>query len=174
MLAGGTLALVIFATLTPAHAVKIGQKVPDFRLKDGFGKTYTLKSFRKPVLVIWYEGKNTKEQNRWIKTKLRRMYDTKVINQKKLGSFGIANFQESAIPNFLMRAGVRIESKKRKVVILCDDTGKMMKKWGFRNGRSNIYVLDKRRRLRWRSSGKLTRRRGNQLLRFILRLTRQQ
>ena len=45
---------------------------------------------------------------------------------------------------------------------------------GFRNGRSNIYVLDKLRRLRWRSSGKLTRRRGNQLLRFILRLTRQQ
>jgi hypothetical protein len=49
----------------------------------------------------------------------------------------------------------------------------MMKKWGFRNGRSNIYVLDKTRKLRWRSSGPLNKRRGNQLIRFIIRLTRQ-
>jgi predicted transcriptional regulator len=174
-----TMAMALAATLassSPAaakRAVKQGAKVPSFTLKDSKGKTYTLKSFKEPVLVFWYEGKNSKEQNRWIKKKLKKLVKEGKLSEKKYRSVGIANFQETAVPNFLVNAVIKSEIKKTGAVILCDRNGKMMKKWGFRNGRSNIYVLDKKRRLRWRSSGSLSKRRGNQLIRFILRLTKQ-
>ena len=156
-----------------ARAVALGKKVPNFQLKDSKGKPFTLKSFRQPVMVFWYEGKNSKEQNRWIKNKLKALRKKGVLPAKKYRSVGIANFQETAVPNWLINLVIKREIKKTGATILCDRTGKMMKKWGFRNGRSNIYVLDKTRKLRWRSSGPLNKRRGNQLIRFIIRLTRQ-
>ena len=166
------LVVLIAPCLASGKNVKLGKKLPTFKLKDSKGKTYTLSSFKEPVLAIWYEGKNSKEQNRWLKKKLKKMFDKNIIPQKKFRSVGIANFQETAVPNFIINAVIKKESKETGAVILCDRKGKMMKKWGFRNGRSNIYILDKNRRLRWKSSGKLSKRRGKQLIRFILRLTR--
>jgi len=154
-----------------AQHIRIGAKVPAFTLKDSHGKTYRLSNFHKSVLAIWYEGKNSKEQNRWLKKKIKRLFDKKIIPQKKFRSVGIANFQETAVPNFIIKAVIKSEARKTGAIILCDKTGAMMKKWGFRNGRSNIYLLDSHRRLRWRSSGPLSKRRGNQLVRFIMRLT---
>ncbi len=156
-----------------ASAVALGKKLPSFKLKDAKGKVYTLASFKEPVLVIWYEGKNSKEQNRWIKNTLKKMRKKGILPKTKYRSVGIANFQETAVPNFIIRSVIRSEIKKTGAVILSDEKGKMMKLWGFRNGRSNIYVLDKKRRLRWRSSGPLNKRRGKQLIRFILRLVHQ-
>lgn len=163
--------VLVLASYAFASDVKMGEKVPGFKLKDSVGKTYTLRSFKEPVLSVWYEGKNSKEQNRWLKTKIKQMFDKNIIPQKKFVSVGIANFQETAVPNFIINAVIKSEMRKTGAVILCDRTGIMMKKWGFRNGRSNIYVLDKERKLRWRSSGPLTKQRGNQLIRFIIRLT---
>ncbi len=37
------------------------------------GKVYTLASFKKKVLLMWYEGPKSKEQNRWLKNKLTRV-----------------------------------------------------------------------------------------------------
>ena len=166
------LVVLIAPCLASGKDVKLGKKVPPLKLKDSKGKTYTLASFKEPVLAIWYEGKNSKEQNRWLKKKLKKMFDKNIIPQKKFRSVGIANFQETAVPNFIVNAVIKKESKETGAIILCDRKGKMIKKWGFRNGRSNIYILDKNRRLRWKSSGKLSKRRGKQLIRFILRLTR--
>lgn len=169
----GAVAAALLVSGTPLQAVSMGKKMPNFRLKDSKGKAHTLKSFTHPVMVFWYEGKNSKEQNRWIKNKLKALRKKGVLPAKKYRSVGIANFQETAVPNWLINLVIKREIKKTGATILCDRTGVMMKKWGFRNGRSNIYVLDKTRKLRWRSSGPLNKRRGNQLIRFIIRLTRQ-
>ena len=166
-------ALLLFGAHQTARAVGMGKKVPNFSLKDSKGKSFSLKTFTHPVMVFWYEGKNSKEQNRWIKNKLKKLRKSGVLPSRKYRSVGIANFQETAVPNWLINVVIKREIKKTGATILCDRTGKMMKHWGFRNGRSNIYVLDKNRRLRWRSSGPLNKRRGNQLIRFIIRLTGQ-
>jgi len=168
--------LVIAAFLTvstPVMAAKVGQKVPNFNLKDSKGTDFTLHSFKKKVLFFWYEGKNSKEQNRWLKNRLKKIYDTNQINSKLWESIGIANFQETAVPNFIINMVIKSEMKKTNATILCDRTGEMMQKWGFRNGRSNIYLLDKTRRLRWKTSGPLSKKQGKRLIRLLRRLTKQ-
>jgi predicted transcriptional regulator len=164
---------VVLTVSTPALAVKVGQKVPSFSLKDSKGKGYTLYSFKKKVLFFWYEGKNSKEQNRWLKNKLKKLYDTNKIPAKLWESIGIANFQETAVPNFVINMVIKSEMKKTNATILCDRTGKMMKQWGFRNGRSNIYLLDKNRLLRWKTSGPLSRKQSKRLIRLLRRLVKQ-
>jgi predicted transcriptional regulator len=165
------LALVAFPG--SARAIEVGDKATDFSVEDANGKTYTLASFTKKVLVVWYEGKNSKEQNRWIKDKLKDLRNAGTLDAKRYESFGFANFQETAVPNALIQMVIKSEIKKTGAVILCDKTGKMMTHWGFRNGRSNIYVFNQDRRLLWKTSGPLDQKRGNQLIRFIMRLVRE-
>jgi len=174
-----TSALIIAITIsvlgfvTPAGAFKVGQKAKPFRLKHSNGKWYTLKGFKKKVLLVWYEGAKSKEQNRWLKNKLLKIYDAGKIPQKLWESVGIANFQETAWPNAIIRVVIRREQKKTRSPILWDPSGHMMKTWGFRNGRSNIYVLDKHRLLRWKTSGPISRKMGRRLVRLIRRLTKE-
>lgn len=166
------LCILLIPSAAMARGLKVGDKATDFSLKDSRGKTYTLGSFKTNVLVVWYEGKNSKEQNRWIKNKLKRYRKAGKLNVATYTSIGIANFQETAVPNFIINMVIKSEIKKTGSIILCDRTGKMMKHWGFRNGRSNIYVFDKLRRLRWKTSGPLSKKIGNRLIRMIRRLQR--
>ena len=166
------LALSILLTPSAAWALNVGQKAPGFTLKDSQGKVYRFKDFTEPVLVFWYEGKNSKEQNRWIKDKLKVLRKRGKLSDTKYRSVGIANFQETWVPNSVIAMVIRSEIKKTGAIILCDRDGRMMKQWGFRNGRSNIYVFDKNRHLVWKTSGPLNKRRGKQLIRLILRLSR--
>ena len=164
--------LFAFPAAASAKVLKVGQKATNFSLKDSKGKTYTLHSFKKKVLVFWYEGKNSKEQNRWLKNKLKKLRNKGIIKKHLYESVGIANFQETAVPNFLINMVIKSEIKKTGAIILCDRTGVMMKKWGFRNGRSNIYIFDKNRRLRLKVSGPQSRKSGNRIIRLIKRLQR--
>lgn len=158
---------------TPALAFNVGQKARGFRLKTYSGKVYTLRSFKKKVLMFWYEGAKSKEQNRWLKKKLKKIYDTNRIPQRFWESVGIANFQEHWVSNWIIRQLIAKEARETGALILCDETGHMRGHWGFRNGRSNIYMLDKNRILRWKTSGPLSRKRGKQLIRLLRRLTRE-
>lgn len=164
---------VALTVATPALAQRVGQKVPGFRLPDSHGKVYTLATFKKKVLLVWYEGAKSKEQNRWLKVRLKKIYDTNRIPSRLWRSIGIANFQEHWAANFIINAMIKREARVTNSLILCDRSGKMMRTWGFRNGRSNIYMLDHNRVLRWKSSGPLTKRRGRQLIRLLRRLTRE-
>jgi hypothetical protein len=122
------------------------------------------------VLMVWYEGANSQEQNRWLKTELKNIYDTNKIASSKWESVGIANFQEHWISNAIIRSLIAKEQRRTNSLILCDEDGHMMKDYSFRNGRSNIWMLDKDRVLRWKTSGPLEKSRGNQLIRLLRRL----
>ncbi len=136
-------------------------------------ETIHLASFKQPVLLFVYQGKVSWKQNLHVTRALEKMTTTGKLSKSKYRGIGISNFQESAAPNALIRAILRMVTKRSKMLLLLDESGGMRKLWGFRNGRSNIYVLDQKRRLRWRSSGPLTKRRARQLLRLVRRLVRQ-
>ncbi|MDY0001808.1 MAG: hypothetical protein RBU30_10970 [Polyangia bacterium] len=155
-----------------AHAIKVGEKAPDFALTDVFGKAYSLASFTRPVLAVWYEGKASLEQNKWLKEQISELRKQGRLNDENYDGIGIANYQETAIPNALIDIFIKKEARTNKVRVLSDRDGRMRRIWGFRNGRSNVYLFDAQRRLVWRSSGPLTKVRAKQYLRLLLRMTR--
>jgi hypothetical protein len=166
-------ALVIFLIAPrPAAALKVGDKAKPFQLKDAFGKTHTLASFKKRIFTVWYEGKQSTNQNKWLHDRIRLLRKRGLITDRNYDSIGIANYQETAIPNAILDVAVRYHAKKDRVTILLDRDGRMQRLWGFRNGRCNIFVFNKERRLIWKATGPLTRKRARQFIRMIRRLTR--
>lgn len=170
-----SLALVLpFLMLSPrvAEAVNVGEQAANFCLKDAHGRAHQLASFHKRILVVWYEGVNSRQQNQWIKRRLAEHQRAGKLNVQNYASVGIANFHESALPGALLVSAIRQHTRSSSVRILLDREGTVRRTWGFHHGRSNIYVLDGRRRVIWRSSGPLTRRLGRQLVRMIVRHAR--
>lgn len=157
----------------PAVALEVGEKATDFALPDANGKVHTLQSFReKRIFEVWYEGKSSRGQNEWLQDEIRKLRRAGTITDRNYRSIGIANYRETAIPNFLMSVFLKQAIKNDRITVLIDRDARMQRLWGFRNGRSNVYVFDAERRLIWKSSGPLTRQRGRQFIRFILRVTR--
>lgn len=169
-----TTALLGLFLLVPRQAIALnpGDKAKPFRLQSAFGKTYTLASFKKRIFTVWYEGKVSTGQNKWLQGQIRQLRKKGLITKRHYDSIGIANYQETAIPNAILDVAVRYYAKKDNVTVLVDRDGRMQRLWGFRNGRSNIYVFDAKRRLIWKSTGPLSRKRARQFIRMIRRLTR--
>ncbi|MFH2008028.1 MAG: hypothetical protein ABI333_15705 [bacterium] len=165
-------ALLLLLVPSSAQGLEVGEKAREFSLKDPYGKVHTLGSFKKRIFEIWYEGKSSVSQNKWLKDRLRRLRKAGIITKKNYDSIGIANFMETAIPNAIIDIFIKIAAKKDDVTVLCDRDGAMQRLYGLRNGRSNILVFNEKRRLIWKSSGPLTRRRAKQFIRLIRRITR--
>ncbi len=155
-----------------AGAVNVGEQTSGFCLKDARGGSHRLTSFSKRILVVWYEGVKSRHQNHWIKTRLAELQRAGKLKAHNYESVGIANFHESRLPGAIIVSAIRQHTRSSSVRILLDRRGDLRRTWGFHHGRSNIYVLDARRRVIWRSSGPLTRRLGRQLIRMIVRRSR--
>ena len=155
-----------------ASAVSVGDQAQSFCLKDAHGGTQRLSSFRKRILVVWYEGVKSRLQNVWVKRRLAELKRVGKLREQNYESVGIANFDESALPGALIVSAIRQHTQSSTVQILLDREGVFRRAWGLHHGRSNIYVLDARRRVIWRSSGPLTPRLGRQLVRMIVRRAR--
>lgn len=156
-----------------AQGLQVGDRATAFDLPDVHGKRYTFASFRhKRILEFWYEGKQSQDQNAWLKSRLRALRAKGRLTDRNYQAVGIANYVETAVPNLIIDLALRQILKRESTLVLCDRDGRMQRLWGFRNGRSNIYLFDGQRRLLWKSSGPLTRHRGRQFLRLVQRLTR--
>lgn len=173
-LAAAVIALGVLLCAPPARALDVGEKAKPFRLQGHDGKWYTLASFKKRILIFFYEGTKSMHQNAWVKDRFTEMYKDGRIPLAKLAKIGIANYMESAIPNVAFDLFIKRQMEKHYPgdLVLRDRDATMQRLYGMRNGRSNIFVLDQQRRLIWKSSGPLTRKSATQLLRLLRRLTR--
>ena len=145
------LASLALPTAATARGLRVGDKAKPFKLNDAFGRVYTLASFKKPIFEVWYEGKKSRFQNMWLKKRIWKLRAKGKLHDSRYDSIGIANYLETAIPNAIIDIAVRRRARKHGVRVLCDRDGRMMRQWGFRNGRSNIYVFNAQRRLIWKS-----------------------
>lgn len=157
-----------------ALVINVGDQAKPFRLQGHDGKWYTLSSFKKRILVMFYEGTKSMEQNAWFKNKFTVWYRAGTIDRKHFDKIGFANYMESGIPNVVFDLFIAREMRNKYPgeLVLRDRDGTMMRAYGMRNGRSNIYVFNQRRELIWKSSGPLTRMRAEQLLRLLRRITK--
>ncbi|MDY0002137.1 MAG: hypothetical protein RBU30_12640 [Polyangia bacterium] len=174
VLSAAMLAASVLLMAPPARAINVGERAKPFRLQGHDGKWYTLSSFTKRILVMFYEGTKSMEQNARFKDKFTAMYRAGTIKQKNFHKIGFANYMESGIPNVVFDLFIAREMRKKYPgeLVLRDRDGTMMRTYGMRNGRSNIYVFNQQRELIWKSSGPLTQKRAEQLLRLLRRITK--
>lgn len=151
------LALLFAAALCPAAELKVGDRAPDFKLKDSTGKDYSLEDprFKGKVLYIGYVDPDEKDTNNHVEDTLKKEVDSGGLDKTRYEGFGIANLKATSLPNFIIKALIKSKQEKTGAVVLLDYDYTILNLWGLRNDSSEIVVLDKDRICRYKHSGRL-------------------
>ncbi len=126
--------------------------------KDSTGKTHWLTDYKEPVLMLVYAGKNTADTNVKAHDALKKDKELKKGGKynKLFRAFGIANYQETWVPNWIISMIIARKIRKYKVIIWNDKDncfsgkGKSSDCMGgkkrklFRDGKQNSTFLYKR------------------------------
>jgi Predicted transcriptional regulator len=141
----------------PAWAVdlKVGDKAPDFALKDLQGKVYTLDSdeFKGRVVSIFYIDPDKKGLNNHVEYALLK--DKGLDRNKTYQDLSIVNMKSTRMPNFIIKSVIKNKKEKTGAIILLDYDYSIVNLWGLKNHASSVVVLDKERICRYVYSGKL-------------------
>lgn len=152
-----TVFFVLLWCALPAWAfeLKVGDKAPDFSLKDSLGKVYTLESpeYKGRVMSIFYVSPDEKDLNNHVEDALLKDKDLDRKNAYK--GLGITNLKASNMPNFIIKSVIKSKQEKTGSVILLDYDYSILNLWGMKNHSSDVVVLDKERICRYIYKGKL-------------------
>jgi uncharacterized protein len=138
-----------------AVELKVGDKAPDFSLKDSMGKAFSLHSpeFQGKVMSIFYVDPDEKDLNAHVEDALLK--DPGLERNVRYKGLGITNLKASKMPNFLIKSVVKSKQEKTGAVILLDDKYTILNLWGLKNDTSSLVILDKERICRYVYNGKL-------------------
>ena len=149
--------LFFFCCVSPSFAgvLRVGERAPDFSLKDSKGNAYTLQSpeFQGRVLAIFYTDHDKKDLNNHVECALRQ--DPGIDRQNSYRGLGIANLKSSKLPNILIKSAIKDKQEKTGAIILLDYDYTILNLWGLKNKTSDIIVLDKEKICRYVYNGKL-------------------
>ncbi|PKN76347.1 MAG: hypothetical protein CVU52_05210 [Deltaproteobacteria bacterium HGW-Deltaproteobacteria-10] len=138
-----------------ASGLKVGEKAPNFSLKDSQGKIYNLDSpeFKGKVLSILYVDPDQKDLNNHVEDVLLK--DPGLERNVTYKGLGITNLKASKLPNFIIKSVIKNKQEKTGAIILLDDKYIILNLWGLNNHSSDLVVLDKNRICRYVYRGKL-------------------
>jgi predicted transcriptional regulator len=155
--------LTLFLTVAVSLAVslaaelKVGDKAPDFKLKDPTGKEYSLDhpQFKGKVLYIAYIAPAEKDLNNHVEDALKKERDSGGLDKTRYEGFGFANLKSSNLPNFVIKAFIKSKQEKTGAIALLDYDYTIHNLWGLKNDSYDGVVLDKERICRYVYNGKL-------------------
>jgi uncharacterized protein len=151
------LVLLWSVSITVAAELKVGEKAPDFKLKDSTGKEYSLVDphFKGKVLYIAYVDPDEKDTNNHVEDALKKEKESGGLDKARYEGFGIVNLKASGLPNFLIKSSIKSKQEKTGAIILLDYDYAILNLGGVKNDSSDVIVLDKERVCRYLYNGKL-------------------
>ncbi len=151
--------LVLLWTVSSVAAaeLKVGDKTPDFKLKDSTGKEYSLEDprFKGKVLYIAYVDPDEKDTNNHVEDTLKKERESGGLDKNRYEGFGFANLKATNLPNFIIKALIKSKQEKTGAIVLLDYDYTILNLWGLKNDSSDVVVLDKERICRYVYNGKL-------------------
>lgn len=162
------LAMVLCSVLSGLAAeLKVGDKAPDFSLKDSKGKAYSLHSaeFQGKVMSVFYVDPDEKDLNSHVEDALLK--DPGLERNVRYKGLGITNLKATKMPNFLIKSVIKSKQEKTGAIILLDYDYTILNLWGLKNDTSSIVILDKDRICRYVYNGKLPSAEVDRVLKII-------
>ncbi len=121
------IAAMLLGGIPYAYAARVGQKLPNVKIRDANDKPSYIPDFGKKVLTVIYADMQSADMNDSVADAIKA---TKPDLAKYRG-IGVANLKDTWAPDAVVRMVVRRKSKKYKSTILTDPDYLMPKKWGF-------------------------------------------
>jgi len=135
---------VLFASV-PAFAeqLQVGMQASDWAFKDAGGKTYSMESWERRVLLINYVDPDASDLNDHFTDAMKKAKDDGRLTNENYKGIGIADCEATWKPNFAIRAIAGAKAKKYNTTILFDYDASLRKAWGLQKDSANVVLLDK-------------------------------
>jgi predicted transcriptional regulator len=148
------LALVI-ACVAQVGGVEINSAAPAFRIKAGNDQELTLAMLPGKVITLFYETKDVVEKNRPLKTALKELYLAQPQGlQQDWARIPVIDCASAAWPiTQIWQYKLKENSRKEGITIYGDWDGKVRSDYGLQPNESNVVIIDRAGRLRYRASG---------------------
>ena len=154
--------LVFAAASAGAMELKVGDKAPDFTLKDSTGIDYTMETppYKGKVISVFYVDPDEKDLNLHLEDAL--LTDPGLERDINYKGLGIADLKSTIKPNFIIKVIVKSKQEKTGAIVLLDYDWTVMNLWGMAKDSSTVAILDKERICRYYLQRQDTRRRRPQ------------
>ncbi|MCE5211147.1 MAG: redoxin family protein [Deltaproteobacteria bacterium] len=154
--------LILFcgAFLSHAAELKVGDKLPDFKLNDALdNKAYSLSSpeFAGRSVYIVYASTSSSDDNDHVTNALNANKDVmRLKSENKYVGLGIGNQKDSPVPNFVIKSVAKRKQKSSGAIILLDPDFTVGKALGLASPHKAAvsFLVDKNRIVRYIYSGK--------------------
>jgi predicted transcriptional regulator len=140
-----------------AAELKVGDTAPGFKLKDPKNVEYSLNGppYEDKVVIVFYNDPGSADLNNDLQNALKAARDSGKIDPAQYQGLGIANVQDSIVPNFILQRIIKRKQDESKAIILIDPDYTVLNLWGLTRKTSNIIMLDKQRVCRYLFKGKV-------------------
>jgi len=146
------LPLVIFSSADNAF---VGQAAPFFKVKSGDNRELSLNGLSGKIIVLFYETKETKEENRKLKDELNKFYDNQTEAVKnKVARVAVMNC-EGVIFAGAWKKALLENSKTEGITVYGDWSGEMGKAYKVKADDSNVIIIDDKGVIRYYNSGQI-------------------
>ena len=155
--------------LSFCEALEIGQSGLGVNLSGNNGGLINGKIWKSDMLqgklsVLFYVDPDSKASNEDFAKKLKK----ENFDRDKIQSIAIINLGGTWIPNFLIEQ--RIKSRQEEfphTTYVFDTTQYLVKKWGFKDDSTDVFIFDKRGSLIFRHFGKLNTKEIKKVLKLL-------
>lgn len=141
-LAAAFLLSITFISHTVAADPAVGSNAPDARVEDVDGRAVNLKSLKGKPLVLFYEGKESADQNKALKDEIAKLAKTEPYRASlRLAAVGDVSDYDYWPAKGIVKDKIREESSRRGMPIFCDWDGSFRSKLKLRRGVSNVLLI---------------------------------
>jgi hypothetical protein len=147
---------LLFGALDASAEPTVGEKAPDARVEDVDGRSVDVKALKGKPLILFYEGKDSSDQNEALKSELSRLRKAGAI-QSTLRITAVADVSDYAYwpVKGIVKDKIREESSRRGMSIYCDWDGSFRAKFKLRRGVSNVILLGEDGRVLFAHAGEV-------------------
>ncbi|MCF6245093.1 MAG: YtfJ family protein [Sulfurovum sp.] len=153
-----TIIWILFSSMAMLHAVNVGEKLPNVTLEkdnggNNLGQAWHSSSLKGKVHVLLYMDPDKRKEA----MPFLDILNSKHYDKQKYSTVAIVNLAATWMPDAVLETML---SKKQQELnnteFIFDKTKYLLKKWNLKDDASNIIVCDKKGKILYLKSGKLS------------------
>jgi len=137
-------------------AIEPGLKAPQFKIQSGDDRQMYLEKIQSKLVIIFYESKDSIEQNRTLKNRITVLFNNIGELKTKTEVLSVIDCSSASwVTRNIWKKNLVENSRREKLIVYGDWDGRMLTDYGMEEGKSNFVIIDSKGIVRYFKSGKL-------------------
>ena len=169
-------AISVLPVPVASQALKTGERIPPFMVYAGQqDEPLQSSELSGKVIILTYESRDTVDINKVFKDLVFKTFPDHLKPQSPVAILAIISCFEYVWPiKRICTSAVQKSARRMNMRLYDDRTGDMLKRFGFKKNKSNIWIIDMQGIIRYKHAGKIPDAEVTQVISLIQSLSQQQ